>query len=77
MTNSKDEKLKLLYTQCRDAYHEWLVEQGKDDNFGGIPLPGWFYDPYNIPAELLFRALYGKVNNKTTARAEFDSKLLS
>ena len=77
MTNSKDEKLKLLYIQCRDAYHEWLIEQGVDDSFGGIPFPGWFYDPYNIPAELLFRALYGKVSNKTKVRAEFDRKLLS
>lgn len=63
--------------QCRDAYREWLAEQKADDRLVGVRSPGWFYDPYNIPAELLFRALHKKVNDRIAVRAEFDSKLLN
>ena len=63
--------------QCRDAYREWLADQKTDDRLVGVRSPGWFYGPYNIPAELLFRTLHKKVNDRIAMRAEFDSKLLN
>jgi hypothetical protein len=41
-----------------------------------IAMPGYFYDEYNVPAELLFKELMGAKNTSQGDRMLFDNKLL-
>ena len=76
-----NERAKQLYTQCRSAYQEYLkIPDIPKTILGnakkGIIIPSYFYDDYNVPAELLFRELLGSKNNLQGDRIAFDHRLL-
>ncbi len=77
---SSVERLRQLYQQCQEAYSDYVnipnhaksILQKGDEN---IDVPSNFYDAYNVPAELLFRELYGGKGTEGN-RFSFDDKLL-
>lgn len=76
-----NERAKQLYFQCRSAYQEYLKIPNIPNTILGdaknsIIIPSYFYDNYNVPAELLFRELLGSRNTLQGDRIAFDHRLL-
>lgn len=75
------ERAKNLYIQCLNAYQEYLKIPNIPKTIlgsanDGIIIPSYFYDNYNIPAELLFRELVSSRNALQGDRMAFDHRLL-
>lgn len=76
-----NERARQLYLQCCTAYQEYLKIPNiprtiLGDGKNGIIIPSYFYDNYNVPAELLYEELLGYANVSEGERISFDHKLL-
>lgn len=79
MISKSEEKARQLYRQCQEAYDEYIAIPGHGRSileYKGeeIDLPNPFYDPYNVPAELLHQEVRGHTASDDD-RMDFEYKL--